>query len=70
VVRDSSLGPLREAGGRTYAIHWIAHLPQALNLNHRMLETTDTLDEALAVAATIGIPAQNFVAGDDKGNIG
>ena len=70
VVRESSLGPLREAGGRTYAIHWIAHLPAALNLNHRKLETTDTLVEALAVAATIGIPAQNFVAGDDKGNIG
>jgi penicillin amidase len=70
IVRESSLGPLREAGGRTYAIHWIAHLPAALNLNHRKLEAADTLDEALAVAATIGIPAQNFVAGDDKGNIG
>jgi penicillin amidase len=70
VVRESSLGPVREAGGRTYAIHWIAHFPASLNLNHRKLETTDTLDEALTVAATIGIPAQNFVAGDDKGNIG
>lgn len=70
VVRESSLGPLREAGGRTYAIHWIAHIDAALNLNHRRLETADTLDDALAVAATIGIPAQNFVAGDDKGNIG
>jgi penicillin amidase len=70
IVRDSSLGPVRETGGRTYAIHWIAHLPGALNLNHRKLEAADTLGEALAVAATIGIPAQNFVAGDDKGNIG
>jgi penicillin amidase len=70
VVRESSFGPLREAGRRTYAIHWIAHVPTALNLNHRRLETTDTLEEALTVAATIGIPAQNFVAGDDKGNIG
>ena len=70
VVRDSSLGPLRQAGGRTYAIHWIAHLPGALNLNQRKLETADTLVDALAAAATIGIPAQNFIAGDDKGNIG
>jgi penicillin amidase len=70
VVRDSSLGPLRQAGGRTWAIHWIAHLPGALNLNQRKLETADTLAAALAVAPTIGIPAQNFVAGDDKGNIG
>jgi penicillin amidase len=70
VVRESSLGPLREAGGRTYALHWIAHQAGALNVNHRKLELADTLDEALAVAATIGIPAQNFVAGDDRGNIG
>ena len=70
VVRDSSLGPLREAGGRTYAIHWMAHLPGALNLNQRKLESSDTLAEALAAATTIGIPAQNFIAGDDKGNIG
>jgi penicillin amidase len=70
VVRESSLGPLREAGGRLYALHWIAHQTGALNVNHRRLELADTLDEALSVAATIGIPAQNFVAGDDKGNIG
>ena len=70
VVRDSSLGPLRQAGGRSYAIRWIAHQSGALNLNQRKLEAADTLAEALAVAATIGIPAQNFIAGDDKGNIG
>ena len=70
VVRESVFGPLREAGGRTYAIHWIAHLPGALNFNQRLLETADTLAQALAVATTIGIPAQNFVAGDARGNIG
>jgi penicillin amidase len=70
IVRETSLGPLREVGGRSYAVHWVAHLPGALNLKHRKLESADTLEQALAVAATIGIPAQNFVAGDDKGNIG
>ncbi|WP_370660962.1 penicillin acylase family protein [Massilia cavernae] len=70
VVRATSSGPLREVGGRTYAIHWIAHAPGAVNLNPRKLETVNALDEALAAAATVGIPAQNFVAGDDKGNIG
>lgn len=70
VVRETSFGPVREAGGRLYAIHWIAHVPAALNANHRRLERADTVEEALAVAATMGIPAQNFVAGDDKGNIG
>jgi penicillin amidase len=69
-VRETSLGPIFEAGGRRYALHWIAHDPAALNLNHRKLEAARTLDEALAVAATDGIPAQNFVAGDERGNIG
>lgn len=70
VVRETSLGPIREAGGRPYALHWIAHDPAAINLNHLMLETAGSVDEALAIAAIDGIPAQNFVAGDAAGNIG
>jgi penicillin amidase len=70
MVRETSLGPIREAGGEQYAIHWIAHSPQALNIEHLKLETSSTLDEALAAAAADGIPAQNIVAGDDRGNIG
>ncbi|MCS0660651.1 penicillin acylase family protein [Massilia terrae] len=69
-VRDTSFGPIRESGGATYALHWIAHDPAALNLNHRKLEAAMTLDQALAIANTDGIPAQNFVAGDEHGNIG
>jgi penicillin amidase len=70
VVRESSLGPLREAGGKTYAIHWVAHEPGALNLHHLRLEDAATLEQALSTAALDGIPAQNFVAGDRAGNIG
>lgn len=70
VVRDTSLGPVREAGGVAYALHWVAHDPAALNLNHRKLESAMTLDQAMAIANTDGIPAQNFVAGDEHGNIG
>ncbi|MCC2956443.1 penicillin acylase family protein [Massilia sp. IC2-477] len=70
VVRETSLGPIREAGGRQYAVHWIAHDPQAINVNHLKLETAASVDEALGIAAIDGIPAQNFVAGDAQGNIG
>lgn len=70
VVRESSLGPIRETGGRSYAIHWVAHSKDAVNYNAMRLEGANTLDEALAIAATMGIPAQNFVSGDSKGNIG
>ncbi|MFC5480812.1 penicillin acylase family protein [Massilia suwonensis] len=69
-VRETRFGPLREAGGKTYALHWVAHAPGAVNLNHLRLESAATLDAALAVAAIDGIPAQNFVAGDAAGNIG
>ncbi|HEY0060467.1 MAG TPA: penicillin acylase family protein, partial [Telluria sp.] len=70
VVRETSLGPVREVAGKTYAVHWLAHRADALNANPRKLEETDTVEQALAIANTLGIPAQNFVAGDDKGNIG
>ncbi|MBJ7312669.1 penicillin acylase family protein [Rugamonas sp. CCM 8940] len=69
-VRETSLGPLREALGHTYAIQWSAHAPQAASLNARRMELVDTLQQALALAPTLGIPAQNFVAGDAQGNIG
>ena len=70
VVRETSIGPVREVGGKVYALHWLAHGPGALNLHSRKLETVETLDAALDIAATLGIPQQNFVAGDDQGNIG
>jgi penicillin amidase len=70
VVRESSFGPLREAGGRTFAIHWVAHRPDAINLQLGELESADSVVAALAVATRVGIPAQNFVAGDDHGAIG
>ncbi|MCA1857783.1 penicillin acylase family protein [Massilia oculi] len=70
VVRETSLGPVREAGGRAYAVHWIAHDPAAVNLRHLALERAASVEEALALANVDGIPAQNFVAGDAAGNIG
>jgi penicillin amidase len=70
VVRETSLGPIRDVDGHSYAVHWTAHQPGAVNFNAGKLESADTLEQALAIAPTLGIPAQNFVAGDDKGNIG
>ncbi|WP_036165635.1 penicillin acylase family protein [Massilia sp. 9096] len=70
VVRETSIGPIRDVGGRLYAVHWIAHAPEALNLEHLKLETAETLDDALDAAERDGIPAQNIVVGDDRGHIG
>jgi penicillin amidase len=70
VVRETSFGPLIEVGDKVYAVHWMAHAASALNANPVKLESADTVAAALDVAATLGIPAQNFIAGDDQGNIG
>jgi penicillin amidase len=69
-VLETSFGPVRTAGGRSYALHWVAHDKQAVNFSLRKLEGVSTVDEALALAAGAGIPAQNFVAGDSHGDIG
>lgn len=69
-VRETSLGPVREVGGRSYAVHWVAHAKGAVNLAAAALEMATTVDDALAVANRSGLPAQNFVAGDSKGHIG
>ncbi|MGG7603205.1 penicillin acylase family protein [Massilia sp. BKSP1R2A-1] len=70
VVRDTSLGPIREAAGRLYAVRWVAHDDAAVNLNHLQFETVASVEEGLEVAAIDGIPAQNIVVGDAAGNIG
>ncbi|WP_229205801.1 penicillin acylase family protein [Duganella sp. Leaf126] len=70
VVRETSLGPLYEAGGKTYAVRWAAHQPGSVNVRLHLLEDVASVQQALALAPTLGIPAQNMVAGDSAGHIG
>lgn len=51
------------------AVSWIAHKPESINLNMLQLETATTVWEALDIANTMGMPPQNFVTGDARGNI-
>jgi penicillin amidase len=69
-VRDTSLGPLRQADGGSYALHWTAHAAEAVNFETQDMENAMTVGDALAIAARMGIPAQNMVTGDTAGNIG
>lgn len=69
-VRETSLGPVMQSGGREYAVHWVAHDVKAVNLAIRHMEEVDSVAEALALAPKVGMPAQNLVAGDSDGNIG
>ena len=49
---------------------WLATLPAATNLNLIRLERVTSVNDALALGPTIGIPHQNFVVGDREGHIG
>lgn len=72
-VRETVWGPVLDdvtyPGGEV-AVSWIAHHVRAANVRHLELETAASVEEALATASRLGIPPQNFVAGDAAGNIG
>lgn len=53
-----------------YALRWVAHDDNAVNLNLRYLEQAESAEQALNLASAIGIPAQNLLVVDSKGNIG
>ena len=77
--RDESLdvvstiwGPIldKDHHGRPRALRWTAYDPEAVNSGLARLETAQSVDEALLLAAGAGVPPQNFVCGDARGHIG
>jgi penicillin G amidase len=72
-VRTGPGGVLLEAHperGQCWFASWLAQLPAASNFNLLRLEQVSSVQQALALAPTIGIPHQNFVVGDRDGHIG
>jgi len=72
-VRSGPGGVLLEAHpdrGQCWFASWLAQVPAASNFNLLGLEHVSTVQQALALAPTIGIPHQNFVVGDREGHIG
>jgi penicillin G amidase len=65
-------GPVvgKDRFGKPRVLRWVAHEPEAINFAMFGLESATGLDDALAVAAASGIPAQNFVCADATGRIG
>jgi len=70
-VVETIWGPVigRDHRGRPLALRWVAHDPEAVNVDVWRLEQARTVDEAVAAAAGVGIPAQNFVVADATGRI-
>jgi penicillin amidase len=72
-IRETIWGPVDdeiEYPDGEIVVSWIAHKPEALNLQLMKLETVTSVNAALDIANTMGMPPQNFVAGDAGGNIG
>lgn len=71
-LRETRWGPLLhdQKDGSALALRWTAHLPGALDLGLGRMASAGTIDDALAIAANAGIPAQNIVVGDRQGRIG
>lgn len=55
--------------GIRYALRWTAHDAEAANLRLWDLEGARDVDEAVRIAATAGIPPQNFICADSAGRI-
>lgn len=70
-VRETAWGPLlaNDADGTPLALAWTAHRPGAIDAGLFALDTAETVDEAVAIAQSSGIPAQNFIVGDRAGHI-
>ena len=74
-IQETIWGPVvrHETGGEAnalIAVSWLAHEAEAVNLRGLDLENAASAAEALKIANRIGMPPQNFVVGDDAGNIG
>ncbi|MEQ8207111.1 MAG: penicillin acylase family protein, partial [Woeseia sp.] len=73
IVRETIWGPVRDDlvhPDGEIAVSWIAHAPDAVNIEQLQLETAGSVDDALSIANQMGIPPQNFMTGDAEGNIG
>jgi penicillin amidase len=71
-VRWTEWGPVirQDHQGRDIVQRWVAHDPAILAGDIMAPERARSVAEALMLAAGLGIPGQNFVAGDAAGRIG
>ncbi|MEZ9367475.1 penicillin acylase family protein [Shewanella sp. 10N.286.51.B2] len=69
-VQVSEYGPVKTVNDKNYALSWVAHQDYAVNMGLIELEQTTTVDQAMALASSIGIPAQNMLLADSQGNAG
>lgn len=67
-VTMSEYGPVKKINGKPYALSWVAHHDYAVDMNLLKLEQAATVDDALNIAAEVGIPVQNLMVVDNQGS--
>ena len=72
LVKETIWGPVigKDHQGKSLAYRWVAHDKEAINLTAIQLEQATTIEQAFDIAARSGIPAQNMLVADSKGDIG
>jgi penicillin amidase len=71
-IKETIWGPIigKNYQGELLAYRWVAHDQQAINFTATELELAESVPQAFNIAARSGIPSQNLVVGDNKGNLG
>ena len=72
VVLESEWGPVlsqKAPAGQAYALRWVAHDPEGMNLRLMHMETAASVDDGVKAAVGAGMPAQNLVLADASGRI-
>ena len=71
-IKETIWGPIigQNHAGQLLAYRWVAYDKQAVNFTATELELATTTSQAMNIAARSGIPSQNMMVGDKKGNVG
>ncbi len=70
-VRWTIWGPVvNDHRNQPVALQWLGHRQEATNLALMGLEQASSVEEALTIAQVSGMPPQNIVVADARGNIG
>lgn len=70
LIKETIWGPVLPAPFDQFALKWVAHDVEAVNLNLVKLANATSVAEAIAIAPSVGVPTQNLVVADQAGKIG
>lgn len=68
-VQRSHWGPVVDAGREQHVLVWSLDRPEGVNLGLLGLEDATDVEQAMEVANRSGMPPQNFIVGDDSGQV-